>query len=153
MGRIIFQAENQDLGLSLLCLWEAAGTQSSAPSGGKRTIYRIVLLFLALIETKNSFLSLRVASPVEGHKLPSCSLSDLLIFFFRAQKIINISLNSIYNLWLLLSLFWVKVSSGMTPSASRRAYLCLGRAPGLRTETNPAGGRFESPCFGEFPQS
>lgn len=73
--QVIFQAENQDLGPSLLRLWQKQQEHHPSPLlGGKGTIYRIVLLFSALIETKHSFLSLRVASPVDGHKLPSCSL-------------------------------------------------------------------------------
>lgn len=62
------------------------GHNPPPPLGGKRTIYRIVLLFLALIETKNSFLSLKVASPADGHKLPSCSLPGLLIFLLLCLR-------------------------------------------------------------------
>lgn len=106
------------------------GHNSPPPLGRKKTIYRIVLLFLALTETENSFLSLKVASLADGHKLLSCSLPDLLVFFyFRAQEIINISLNSTYNLWLLLSFFFSRLSSKLEDdyTVSTPAHTYLGR--------------------------
>ena len=57
------------------------------------------------ITIKNSFPSLRVASAADGHNLPSSHSLTSWSLCFCAQKIINISLNSIYNLWLLLSFF------------------------------------------------
>lgn len=74
--------------------------------------------------------------------LPTHSLTSRS-FCFCTQKITNISLNSIYNLWLPLSFFCGR--SGILrdyPICLHACMLLSGRALCMGMETNPAGGRF-----------
>lgn len=130
MVKIIFQAKHQYLGVSLV---SSRNTILRPLSRERKRIYRMVLLLLASLRQIIHFclsgwlLLVMVINCLPVHSLTSWSYC---FCFQKKKKTINISLNSIYNLWLLLSFFsgWNSIHRGY-PLWSHAFTLLIGWGP------------------------